>query len=299
MQPILYELPGWNLKIHAYGVMIFLACSGALAIAAWRAKREGLEVNHVYGLATWLFLGGVVGARLLFLISQHDTVHSAMDLILSGQGGGVFYGCIMGGLAGSLWYWWRSRFPFWAMADVAAPAVAVGIALGRVGCFLGGCCFGSVCDLPWAVRFPAGSHAWQGQVEQGILPLAAEFSLPVHPTQLYAALAGVIILAILSAFFPRRRRDGEVMALLMVLYPLTRWPIEGLRGDEAPIFAGMTLSQNISVVLILLGLIVWVQRSRLPARRHADLAAPASVLGGADCSTCIDGSTRGHSGQGS
>ena len=282
MQPILYELAGWNLKIHAYGVMMFLACSGALGISAWRARRERLEVSYVYGLAIWLFLGGALGARVLFVVTNPGTVHSSMELIMNGQGGGVFYGCIMGGLAGTLWYWRRSGFPFWPMADVAAPALAVGIALGRVGCFLGGCCFGSPCELPWAVRFPAGSHAWQGQVEQGILPLAAEFSLPVHPTQLYAAFAGVIILAVLSAYFPHRRRDGEVMALLMVLYPLTRWPIERLRGDEAPIFAGMTLSQNISVVLFVLGLIVWSQRSRLPPGRHADLAAADSVVGRTD-----------------
>ena len=169
-----------------------------------------------------------------------------------------------------LLYWWRRPFPFWPMADAVAPALAVGITLGRIGCFLGGCCYGSVCDRPWAVRFPKGTHAWLGQIEQGILPPAAEFSLPVHPTQLYAALSGVIILAILCAYFPRRRRDGEVMALLMILYPLTRWPIESLRGDETAVFAGMTLSQNISVGLLLLGLVFWVQLSSRPAGRHVD-----------------------------
>src|SRR5271157_5819090 len=81
-----------------------------------------------------------------------------------------------------------------------------------------------------------------------------------------------VILAILCAYFPRRRRDGEVMALLMVLYSLTRWPIESLRGDETAVCAGMTLSQNISVGLLLLGLIFWVQLSKRPAGRHVDSA---------------------------
>ena len=85
--------------------------------------------------------------------------------------------------------------------------------------------------------------------------------MPVHPTQLYAALAGVIFLAIRCAYFPRRRRDDEVMALLMILHSLTRWPIESLRGDETTMLAGMTMSQNISVGLLLLGLAFWVQRS--------------------------------------
>ncbi len=127
------------------------------------------------------------------------------------------------------------------------------------------------------MRFPKGTHAWLGPIEQGILPPAAEFSLPVHPTQLYAALSGVIILAILCAYFPRRRRDGEVMALLMILYSLTRWPIESLRGDETVVFAGMTLSQNISVGLLLLGLAFWVQLSSRPAGRHVDSAEPKSL----------------------
>jgi phosphatidylglycerol:prolipoprotein diacylglycerol transferase len=229
-------------------------------------------VSSVYELAGWLFLGGVIGARALFVIRHPETVHSAVDLIRSWQGGNVFYGCIMGGLTGSLLYWWRHPFPFWPMADAVAPALAVGITLGRIGCFLNGCCYGSACDLPWAVCFPRGTHAWLGQIEQGILPPAAEFSLPVHPTQLYAALAGVIILAILCAYFPRRRRDGEVMAPLMILYSLTRWPIESLRGDETAVFAGMTMSQNISVGLLLLGLVFWVQLSSRPAGRHVDSA---------------------------
>jgi phosphatidylglycerol---prolipoprotein diacylglyceryl transferase len=273
MQPILVEFQVWGIKVHSYGVMILLACTGALWITAWRASREKLEVSSVYGLAGWLFLGGVIGARALFVVQHPETVHSAIDLIRSWQGGNVFYGCIMGGLAGSLLYWRRHPFPFWPMADAVAPALAVGITLGRIGCFLGGCCFGSVCDLPWAVRFPKGTHAWLAQLEQGVLPPVAEFSLPVHPTQLYAAFSGVIILAILCAYYPRRRRDGEVMGLLMILYPLTRWPIESLRGDETPVLAGMTLSQNISVVLLLLGLALWVQLSRRPAGLHVESAA--------------------------
>jgi phosphatidylglycerol:prolipoprotein diacylglycerol transferase len=273
MQPVLFELPGWGLKVHAYGVMVLLACAGALAIAVWRAGRERLNVNSVYELAIWLFLGGVIGARGLFVAQHPETIHSAWDLLRSWDGGNVFYGCIIGGLAGSLVYWWRCPFPFWPMADAVAPALAVGITLGRMGCFLNGCCFGAVTDVPWAMRFPAHGRVWLLQVEQGILPLAADVSLPVHPTQLYAAFSGLVILIVLSARFPYRRRDGEIMAMLMVLYPLTRWPIESLRGDETTLFAGMTLSQNISVGLLLLGLFVWARVRNRPAGRYADLVA--------------------------
>jgi phosphatidylglycerol---prolipoprotein diacylglyceryl transferase len=140
----------------------------------------------------------------------------------------------------------------------------VGVTLGRLGCFLNGCCYGAVCDHAWAVRFPAESHAWIAQVEAGILPPAAAWSLPVHPTQLYAAGAGLLILIVLSVAFSFRRRDGEIMALVMILYSLTRWPIESLRGDEQALFMGMTLSQNISVGLLLMGLLLWVRLGRTP-----------------------------------
>ncbi len=96
------------------------------------------------------------------------------------------------------------------------------------------------------------------QINAGLLPPEATGSLPVHPTQLYAALAAFLVLAILLAYYPRQRRHGEIMALLMIFYPLTRWPIECLRGDEPALLAGMTLGQNISMGLFAGGIAVWL-----------------------------------------
>jgi phosphatidylglycerol:prolipoprotein diacylglycerol transferase len=258
MRPILFVVPGWELAVHSYGVMILLACFAALAIGVWRARRENIDTNVVYELATWLFLGGVVGARGVYVLSHLGSIHHFADIFLSWKGGNVFYGCILGGLGGSIAYWYRRPFPFWVMTDVAAPAVAIGIAIGRIGCFLNGCCYGAVCHQPWAVCFPAGSHAWTHQVDAGWISPLAIYSLPVHPTQLYGSSAGFVLLVLLLAHFSRRRRPGEVMALLMIVYPLTRWPLESLRGDEPAILAGMTLSQNISVALFACGLAVWL-----------------------------------------
>ena len=273
MRPILFELPGWEIKVHSYGVMIFVACMAALGTAVWRARREKIDPNVVYELATWLFLGGVIGARGLYVLFHRETIHSLGDIIRSWQGGNVFYGCILGGLTGSLIYCYRRPFPFWAMADAVAPAVAVGIAFGRIGCFLNGCCYGAVCDLPWAVRFPVDTLPWFRQVDSGLISVSATTSLPMHPTQLYASVAGFLILGLLLAYTPYRRREGQVIALLMILYSITRWPIEALRSDERAIFAGMTLSQNISVVVLVCGLGLWFTLRHLGAvaddRRHA------------------------------
>ena len=263
MRPILFVIPGSDIRIHSYGVMIFVACAAALAMAVWRARRERIDPNAVYELATWLFLGGVIGARVFYFIHHPEALRHPSDLYRTWEGGNVFYGCILGGLTGSILYWFRRPYPFLSMCDVAAPAVAIGAALGRIGCFLNGCCHGAVSDLPWAVCFPNGSHAWVRQLNAGLIPPEAPTSLPVHPTQLYAALAGFVVLGLLLAYARRPRRAGQLMALLMIVYPLTRWPIEALRSDEPAVFAGMTWSQNISLALLGGGLAL-----RFILRRH-------------------------------
>jgi phosphatidylglycerol:prolipoprotein diacylglycerol transferase len=257
MRPILFVVPGLGLRIHSYGVMIFCACASALAIAVWRSRREKVASDAVYELATWLFLGGVIGARLFFFLQHPEAFRGAGDLFRTWEGGNVFYGCILGGLTGSILYWFRRPYPFLRMCDVAAPAVAIGAAVGRIGCFLNGCCHGAVCDLPWAVRFPAGNHAWVRQLNAGLVQPGDAFSLPVHPTQLYNAGAALVVLGLLLASARRAHRPGELMGLLMILYPLTRWPIEAIRSDEPSVFLGMSWSQNISVLLLLAGLGAW------------------------------------------
>jgi phosphatidylglycerol:prolipoprotein diacylglycerol transferase len=272
MQRILFTIPGLGFSLHGFSLMLLLACFGALSIAAWRARREGIDPEAVFGLATWLFSGGFIGARVLYIVRHPETIQHVGDIFKLWQGGIVFYGCIMGGLTGSILYWTRHPFPFRAMADAVAPALAVGIALGRLGCFLNGCCFGAVSDFPLAVRFPAGSPAWLQHVQLGLISPTATHSLAVHPTQLYSALDGLFLLGLLTWYFPRRRRDGEVMALLMVTYPISRFLLECLRDDDGTFFAGLTLGQDISVVLFMSGLLTWSYLSRLPRVRHADLA---------------------------
>jgi phosphatidylglycerol:prolipoprotein diacylglycerol transferase len=263
MRPILFVIPGCDIRIHSYGLMIFVACAAALAMAVWRARRERVDPDAVYELATWLFLGGVIGARVFYFVQHPEALHHPGDVFRTWEGGNVFYGCILGGLTGSILYWFRRPFPFLGMCDVAAPAVAIGAAVGRIGCFLNGCCHGAISAVPWAVRFPSGSHAWVRQLNAGLIPPEAPSSLPVHPTQLYSALASFLVLGLILGDARRPRRAGELMALLMIAYPLTRWPIEALRGDEPAVLAGMTWSQSISLALLAGGLVLrLILRSR-------------------------------------
>ena len=200
------------------------------------------------------------------------------------KGGIVYYGGILGGAMAFFAYRHFRPFPLRPYLDTMAPAIMVGTLFGRLGCFLNGCCYGDVCSFPWAVKFPKPSPPWSYEWEHGLIPVDAVQSLPLHPTQLYSALDSLVILLLLLAFYPLRRRDGEVMGLLMVTYPITRFLIEYLRNDEGVFFAGFTISQNISILLLagwtcLLGLAVAVSQGtpcrpdQEPSRRQS--ATPA------------------------
>ena len=171
----------------------------------------------------------------------------------------------------------RRGLPLLPLADVIAPGLLVGLALGRVGCFLNGCYYGGACDLPWAVRFPPESPPWLDQAARGLLPAAAAgqpppWSLPVHPAQLYAAIDAALLAALAIAYTPLARRPGEVFALVLTLHPLSRLLLEAIRIDEPPAFGTpLSISQLVSLVLLLLAAALWwwIARQPIPARAAA------------------------------
>ena len=271
MRQVLFEIPGVGIKIFGYGLMLFFAFVGSMNIAARRARREKIDPEIVYDLAIYVFQ--YWGVR----------VHGFWEIFEIWKGGIVLYGSILGGTAGFFFYRSLRTFPLVPMLDVIAPALAFGIAIGRIGCFLNGCCYGDTCHLPWAVEFPKGSPPWDAEVARNMIRPDAAHSLPLHPTQLYSTIDGLLLFVLLSAYFPIRRRDGEVMALLMVTYPITRFLIEQIRNDEGVWAAGMTISQLISVGIFAAGLVYWLALSRMPLGRYADSAKlePAAELAGA------------------
>ncbi len=225
-------------------------------------------------MAFWIFFIGLLGARLFYCIQYWGRgINNLFDVVQYWKGGIVYYGGILGGTIAFFVYRHFRPFPLRPYLDAIAPAVMVGTLFGRLGCFLNGCCYGDACNLPWAVSFPEHSPPWDYQIARGLIPSGATHSLPLHPTQLYSSLDSLVIFMLLCAFYPLRRRDGEVMGLLMVTYPITRFLIEYLRNDEGVFFAGLTISQNISILLLLGGFAYWFWLSRLPVTRHVDQAS--------------------------
>jgi phosphatidylglycerol:prolipoprotein diacylglycerol transferase len=173
----------------------------------------------------------VAGSRLLFVATVPEAFDSLADVFRLSDGGIVAYGGFLGGLLGSALYCRAAAVPLLAWADCAVPALCSGLALTRLGCLMAGCDFGRPWNGPWALRFPPGSAAFQEQVALGLLPAGAPTSLPVHPTQVYESLAGVLLLGAVLLARRRRRWPGEALAVFAVGYAVLRFLIETVRAD--------------------------------------------------------------------
>ena len=166
-------------------------------------------------------------------------------------GGLTYYGGFLGATAGAVWLLRRDKFPFWKAADMAGFAVPLGLAFGRMGCLLAGCCFGAQSNLPWALSFPPRSPASEEQAKNHVLESVRMWSNPVHPTQIYESAASLGIAAVLLFWLlPRKRYDGQVFAGFLVLYAVARFVIEILRRDARGGAGGLSTSQLIGLGLV-------------------------------------------------
>ena len=182
-------------------------------------------------------------------------------------GGLTYYGGFLGASIAAWFMMKRDRFPFWKAADMAGFAVPLGLAFGRMGCLLAGCCFGAECNLPWGMSFPPRSPASEAQFKAHDLLSARMWSVPVHPTQVYESAASLAIAAAcLLVVHPRKRYDGQVFVVFLALYAVARFVLEMLRRDDRGGFAGLSTSQLIGVALIVAAFIVHRVRSRASAR---------------------------------
>jgi phosphatidylglycerol:prolipoprotein diacylglycerol transferase len=364
MQQVLFRIPFPGLPagipIYGFGAMLFLAFVLGTWLAGRRAQKEGVRKEYIQDLAMWLLVGGIIGARLSSVLLEAWKARQ-FNFNLIGQffriwdGGLILYGSIIGGL---LAYILAYRFIIrkhglstWKLADIVAPSLAVGVGLGRLGCFLNGCCYGGVaCQEPaWQVHFPLsspprfalvaegyqtaagftinertperavvaavepgsaaaasglkagdvivglrdfplsgekhaintlgdlenafgpewprGKNALALSVQRGAeppldLPIFAPKTLGLHPTQLYESISMLLIFVLLSAYWPLRRHNGEVIALLMFCYGIHRSLNELLREDARPV----AFEKYISVFLIVAGLALWILLRRLPVR---------------------------------
>lgn len=185
-------------------------------------------------------------------------------------GGLTYYGGFLGATVVAVFLLRRDRFPFWKAADMAAFAIPTGLAFGRMGCLLAGCCFGATTKLPWGLSFPPRSPASDAQAKEHLLTSARMWSEPVHPTQIYESAASLVVAIVcLYVVLPRKRYDGQVFAVSLLLYALARFVVEFLRRDDRGGLVGLSTSQLIGLGLIAAAGIIHYLRGRVGTKAPA------------------------------
>ncbi len=242
MYPELFRIG--DFPVNTYGLLLAIGMLLALFTASRLAGRDGLPRERIYDLGLWTLIGGLLGSKVLMLFTEENVQIFSLDFLRSG---GVFYGGLIGGFLAVVflirWY----KLPFWKVADAFAPAVALGQAFGRQGCFAAGCCWGRETHLPWGVHFTEKAHEFTGVPIYG--PDGADLFL--HPTQLYESLTMVAVFGLLIWIHRHKRFDGQVLIAYGIIYSIFRFLIEFVRDDPRGDLFGLTTLTGLSTSQIL------------------------------------------------
>lgn len=294
MLPELFRIPFLDLPVHTYGALYVLGLVAGLFVAHRQALLSRKYHNDVLDYGFWALVGALLGARVLFIVvgSHYYFVEqpftaipgigiSIPTIFALWKGGFVFWGGAVGGALALYIFCKKRGIPVAEMADYCAPGLAIGHAVGRLGCVAGGCCYGEavyhldaagkvVADVPFALAFPPGSIAYSSLYSQAsgeTLALMQKIgtTLPLFPVQLVESLGNIAIFFILMFLIPMKRAHGQLTLLYFILYSIMRALTETLRGDTARGFVidnFLSTSQFISLLMSTLALIVMVILSR-------------------------------------
>lgn len=288
----LFHVPFLGLPIHTYGVLVVIGFLLALQVAYLQAKRLGRYADEVMDFAFWALVGGVLGARILYIVVEardyfyeHPWVEVQQlgihipRLFALWEGGLVYWGGAIGGFVALLVYAQRHRISIPVFADLIVLGLPLGQAFGRLGCVAAGCCYGKpvyhldagkvVSDLPFALRFPPDSLAYpslfqSGTWEQKQLMLKLGSTLPLFPSQLAESFGCLLLFFILLWIAPRKWFHGQLLLCYAIGYSVMRFLLETLRGDAARGFVSGILSTSqfisLSVVFLCIVAIFWIRK---------------------------------------
>ncbi len=248
MHPILINIG--PITIYSYGFFVASAVLLALWIAYREARQRGLKASLVTDLGFYLILGAILGARFFYILFNiQDFISNPLAIIQFWKGGLVFFGGAILSIAIGWWYLRRKKQPFWSWTDAFAPGIAAGQALGRVGCLMAGCCYGKPSQAPWAITF---------KNPDSLAPL----HLPLHPTQIYHSLAGLITFIALLVLKPYLKKDGQLFSFFLVFYGIFRVTIEFFRGDFRDYLGPLSITQWGAILMALFGLTILLYKRR-------------------------------------
>ena len=263
MYPTLFEFGPIN--IYTYGALLAAAYLIGLQVAVVRAGRRELNSNRVMDLGIFIIISALIGAKLLLVVVEFDHFRQdPSDIWTIVRSGGVFYGGLLLAVCVAFWYMRRHGLPVWITCDAFAPGIALGQAVGRIGCLMAGCCYGKSTELPWGLTFTNTLAAAN---------VGTPLEISLHPTQLYESGAALLILGFLLLIERRGTPfSGRTFWTYLLLYPTARFFIEFYRGDpRGTVFDVLSTSQFVSLLLVPLSIVMLVvlRRSRNPEPTRA------------------------------
>ncbi|MGH9369061.1 MAG: prolipoprotein diacylglyceryl transferase [Thermoanaerobaculia bacterium] len=221
MHPRLVQIGSFYLP--TYGVMLAVAYLTAIWWLRRKAIAEGLPEQKILDFSLYVLASAILGAKLLLvLVEWRHYLDRPGELVEVLRSGGVFYGGLICASVVGIWYLRKHGLPAWRVADMGAPAIALGEGIGRWGCLAAGCCYGKPFDGPFHVTFtdPFANQA-----------VGTPLNVPLHPTQIYLSVNAFLMFLVLRWAYRRRTFDGEVFWLYLLLYSISRGIIEIWRGD--------------------------------------------------------------------
>jgi phosphatidylglycerol---prolipoprotein diacylglyceryl transferase len=252
------EVWGWIIPTPAviYTLMM-LVC---LVLFIRRTAHSDLSRYHALGAALWAMIGGLIGARLMFLLFHIDRVLITPEMIFNLSGATMSFGAYLGGAAGFLLYIRRNSLPGLTYLDASASILGLGPFIGRWSCFLNGDDFGTLSNVPWAVSFPHGSYPFAHQVELGLIDPLQALSLTIHPVQIYLSLNGLFLFILFTWLWKKRTlAPGLLFGWYWIVYPSTRLIFEFFRGGvERNVFGVFTTPQATTLLLLFAGIVMTV-----------------------------------------
>ncbi len=251
MYPVLIKIG--PLTIHTYGVLVAAGFLLGLALAVRQAKKQGISSDKIVDIGFYMLVAAIVGSRLLFVIINAGVyLKNPLAIFKIWEGGLVFYGGLILAIPTAIWYMKKNGLDLWDTADTFAPSLAIGHAVGRLGCFSAGCCYGKPSEgLPWAVTFLDPESL-------------ARIGIPLHPTQLYESMGEFTNFLILITLRKHQSFKGQLLLTYIMLYSMLRFVVEFFRGDEYRgfIIGVFSISQGLSVLMFAISIIAMMSAQK-------------------------------------
>ena len=240
-----------DFTIHTYGVLIALGLIVSYLTALYFGKKESIDIKKIDNLFTFTIIGGVIGARIAYVLEHKEQFNSFIDYLAIWKGGIDWFGAFIGGSIVLIILIYKYKIPLLKVGDIAGISVVIGHAIGRIGCTCAGCCYGKPVpedsvfkDL--AIKFPHHEHT------------SAPPGIPLYPTQPAEALGNFLIFGILFYIYKRKSFDGQILSLYLILYGIQRFLLEFWRGVTPPIpVLGITWNQVVSIGMFLIGIVLF------------------------------------------